>query len=167
MTGGRRVIVGLGNRFRGDDRAGLEVAARLRGRVPEGTEVVALEGDPTPLLEILAAAELVLVADAVNAAAPPGFVYRFDATDVEIPGAVFGSSTHAFGLSETIELARALGKLNARVLVYGITGVDFSAGADMSAAVEAEVETTVEQMLADLPLPGRGEPSTDQEAVNA
>lgn len=175
MTG-RRVIVGLGNRFRGDDRAGLEVAARLRDRVPEDTEVVSIEGDPTPLLDVLAGAELVLVADAVNAEALPGFVYRFDATDRPIPGTVFGSSTHAFGLSDTIELARALGKLNARVLVYGITGSEFSAGADLSPAVEAEVETAVEQMLADLALPGRGDASpptghgataTHQEKVNA
>jgi hydrogenase maturation protease len=163
----KRVVVGLGNRFRGDDRVGLEVAARLRQRVPAGTEVVAIEGDPTPLLEILEGSELVLVADAVNADSRPGSVQRFDATDEQIPGSVFGASTHAFGLSDTIELARALGKLHARVLVYGITGVDFSAGADMSAAVEAEVQNAVEQILADLAPAGRSALTSHQEEINA
>lgn len=167
MSGERRVIVGLGNRFRGDDCAGLAVADRLRARVPAGVEVVAIEGDPTPLLEILAESDLVLVADAVSADARPGFVYRFDATESQIPGTVFGSSTHAFGLSETIELARALGKLHARVLVYGVTGADFTTGADLSPAVEAEVETAAEQILADLSLPGRSAPSSNQEEINA
>ena len=175
MTSAKRVCVGLGNRFRNDDRAGLEVAERLCDLVPAGTEVVAIEGDPMPLLSILESAELVLVADAVTADAPPpppphkghGTIHRFDASDEPVPGAVFGSSTHAFGLAETIELARALGRLNARVLVYGISGEDFTAGERLSPAVEADVETAIAQMLSDLSLPGRTHPSPEQEQSHA
>lgn len=151
---GRRVIVGVGNRLRGDDRAGLEVAERLRARVPPDVEVIALEGDPTPLLELLAEAELVLVVDAVSADAEPGTVYRFDAGAEPIPGNVSGSSTHAFGVGETIELARALGELRARVLVYGIAAAELGAGEQLSAAVEAQLPSVAEQLLADLSLPG-------------
>ena len=167
MTGARRVIVGLGNRFRGDDRAGLELAARLRDRVPPGIEVIAIDGDPTRLLDIFAAAELVLVADAVAADGSSAGVYRFDASDQPIPGAVFGSSTHAFGLADTIELARALGKLNARVLVYGIAGTDFSASDELTPTVLAALEIAGEQMLADLALPGRRADHSPQEEVHA
>ncbi len=167
MTAGRRVIVGLGNRFRGDDGAGLELVARLRDRVPDGVEVVAIDGDPMQLLEIFAAAELVLVADAVAADAKLGPVYRFDASDRPVPGAVFGSSTHAFGLADTIELARALGKLNARVLVYGLTGADFGASDELTPTVLAQLDVAAEQMLADLALPGRRAPESHQEEVHA
>lgn len=156
MSSPRRVMVGLGNRFRGDDRAGLELAGRLRARVPQDVEVIAIEGDPTPLIEIFARAELVLVADAAATDTEPGIVCRFDASQEPVPGAVFGASTHAFGLAETIELARALGKLNARVVVYGISGADFSATEELTAAVEAALDSTAEQMLADLALPGLG-----------
>ncbi|MDE3134831.1 MAG: hydrogenase maturation protease [Acidobacteriota bacterium] len=163
---GRRVLVGLGNRFRGDDRAGLEVAARLRERAPEDSEVVAIEGDPMALLDIFADAELVLVADAVATTVEPGTVYRFDASDGPIPGAIFGASTHAFGLAETIELARALGKLRARVLVYGITAAAFGAGDELSPAVASQIPVAVEQMLADLSLPGRQTSSSHQEEAS-
>jgi len=172
MMTSTRVCVGLGNRFRGDDRAGLAVAEHLCHLVPENTEVVAIEGDPLPLMSILECAELVLVADAVAADALPGdgeagAIHRFDASDEPVPGAVFGSSTHAFGLAETIELARALGRLNARVFVYGIPGEDFSACEVLSAPAEAGVRRATEQMLADLSLPGRPHPSPEQEQSHA
>lgn len=172
MTSATRVCVGLGNRFRGDDRAGLAVAERLVDLVPADTDVVAIEGDPLPLISILESAELVLVADAVAADAfaggrAPGAIHRFDASDEPVPGAGFGSSTHAFGLAETIELARALGRLNARVFVYGIPSEDFSAGEELSAAVDAGVRTAAERMLTDLSLPGRAHPSPAQEQSHA
>jgi hypothetical protein len=38
---------------------------------------------------------------------PPGAISRFDAAAKVLPRAVFGYSTHAIGLAEAIELARA------------------------------------------------------------
>lgn len=166
MSHGRRVVVGLGNRFRGDDRAGLELVTRLGERLPDGVELVAIEGDPTPLIELLTDAELVLVADAVAGAVRPGAVYRFDASDSPVPGAVFGASTHALGLGETLEIARALGELNARVIVYGIAGEDFGATEALSAPVRAAVELTADQILADLALPGCRAASTDTKDIS-
>ena len=45
------------------------------------------------------------------------------------PPASFRSSTHAFGVGDAVELARALGRLPRRVVVYGVEGADFAAGA--------------------------------------
>ena len=167
MIAGRRVMVGLGNRFRGDDRAGLELADRLLARAPHGVQVIAIEGDPVPLLEIFAEAELVLVADAVSGGAEPGVICRFDASQEPVPGAVFGASTHAFGLAETIELARALGRLNARVIVYGICGADFGPTEDLTPTVEAALDSVAEQMLADLALPGLRPAGDKEETTHA
>jgi hydrogenase maturation protease len=153
MSGGRYVVVGVGNRFRRDDSAGLYVAEQLQGRVPKQVEIITLEGEPTTLLDVFAGAELVILVDAVATASAPGLVQCFDATDEPVPGSVFGASTHAFGLGETIELARTLGKLNGRALVYGITGEDFAAGEGLSASVaEAAERVTLEILdrLADL-----------------
>jgi hydrogenase maturation protease len=155
-------MVGLGNRFRGDDRAGLELADRLRARAPQDVEVIAIA-----LLEIFAGAELVLVADAVASGAESGIVCRFDASQEPVPGAVFGASTHAFGLAETIELARALGKLNARVIVYGISGADFGPTEDLTATVQAALDSAAEQMLTDLALPGLCPASDKEETTHA
>ncbi len=59
---------------------------------------------------------------------------------------VFRSSTHAFGVGDAVELARALGRLPARVVVYGVEGADFTAGAPLSAAVESAVEHVVDEL---------------------
>jgi hydrogenase maturation protease len=48
-------------------------------------------------------------------------------------------STHALGVAEAIELARALGRLPARLEVYAIEGARFTAGAGLSPAVEQAV----------------------------
>ena len=72
-----------------------------------------------------------------------------------MPGSVFGASTHAFGLAETIELARALRKLRGTVLVYGIAGTDFNAGEGLTARVAAAVNQTGAQILHDLAHVGR------------
>lgn len=167
MSAARRAVVGLGNRFRGDDGAGLELAELLRERAPVDTDVIAVEGDPTPLLDIFGAHELVLVADAIATDSRAGTILSFDASEAPVPGAVFGASTHAFGLGETIELARALGSLRGRVLVYGIVGADFSTTAELSPEVRGALEPLAERMLADLSSPSREGGPIHQEESHA
>ena len=50
------------------------------------------------------------------------------------------ASTHALGLAEAIELARALDRLPARLELYGIEGARFEAGAGLTPAVAPAVE---------------------------
>jgi len=150
MSHRRRVVVGVGNHFRRDDGAGLQVATWLRDRVPDQVEVLTLTGEPTTLLEVFAGSELVILVDAVATAGAPGLIHRFDASDEPVPGSVFGASTHAFGLGETIELARTLGRLHGKVLVYGIAGEDFDAGEGLSVSVAAAVKQTATEILQDL-----------------
>ena len=54
MSSERCVVVGVGNSFRRDDSAGLYVAERLQDPVPDGVEVLTLEGEPTTLLDVFA-----------------------------------------------------------------------------------------------------------------
>ncbi|HTW11672.1 MAG TPA: hydrogenase maturation protease [Solirubrobacteraceae bacterium] len=150
MSGARQVVVGIGNRFRCDDSAGLLVVDWLQDRVAEPVELLRLEGEPTALVDIFDSSELVILVDAVAIASAAGLVLRFDASDEPVPGSVFGASTHAFSLCETIELARMLGKLRARVLVYGITGEDFNAGERLSESVAEAVPRAGGQILRDL-----------------
>jgi hydrogenase maturation protease len=129
----------VGNAFRGDDAAGLEVARRLRGTLPGGVEVLEREGEPTALIDSMEAAEALWLVDAVASGAPAGTVHRLDAGEQELPAGLFRASTHAFGLAEAVELARALGRLPARTVVFGIEGTRFDAGEDLSPEVAAAV----------------------------
>jgi hydrogenase maturation protease len=151
------VVVGVGNEYRGDDGVGLVVAARLHDRLPEGVEIVRCEQELSRLIDAWQGADAAIVVDAVQSGSEPGTLHRFDAHHDAIPARVFRSSTHAFGVGEAIELARALGRLPDRVVVYGVEGGDFTAREGLTAAVEAAVERCASAVLDDLQKLGREE----------
>jgi hydrogenase maturation protease len=134
-------VIGLGNEWRHDDGVGLEVARRLGGR--------GLDGEPIGLVEALAGDDGVVIVDAVSSGAPPGTLHRFDAAGEPLPARLFGtSSTHALGLAEALELARSLGRLPDRVLVYGIEAGDCSFGKGLTPRVAHAVNRVVEEVRA-------------------
>ena len=97
------------------------------------------------MLEIWDGAALAVVVDAVSSGAEPGTVHRFDAVAAPLPARLRTStSTHAVGLTEAIELARALGRLPDRLIVYGIESGRFEAGAALTPAVRAALDAVVE-----------------------
>jgi hydrogenase maturation protease len=70
-------------------------------------------------------------------------IRRIAAHEGPLPAALSGSSTHLLGIADAIELARALGRLPERTIVYGIEGETFAAGDDLSEPVAAAVERVV------------------------
>lgn len=152
------LIIGIGNASRGDDAAGL-IAARLIKEVllalpdpPEAGRVVVLErdGEGTALVALWEGAGTVILIDAALSGAAPGSIHRFDARSRPLPAGFRRCSTHAFGVAEAIELARALDRLPSRLIVYGIEGRAFSAGDAPSEVVEAAARAVVERVLSDL-----------------
>lgn len=145
------LVIGIGNEARGDDVAGLLVARRLAVAAPPGWRVVEHDGDGASLLDLLDEAASAVLADAV-AVAPgqAGRILRFDASRSPLPTAPFaGTSTHALGLPEAIELARALGALPRRVLVYGVGAASFAPGSAPRPAVLRAVDAVAARILAE------------------
>jgi hydrogenase maturation protease len=139
-------VICVGNAFRGDDSAGLEVAKLLQGTLPEGAEVLERESEPTALMDAWERAEAVWLVDAVSSGAPSGTVHRINAGEEELPAGLFRASTHAFGLAEAVELARALGRLPGHTVVFGIEGARFEAGDELSPEVAAAVPGVAESV---------------------
>ena len=140
------MVIGVGNALRGDDGVGLEVARRVRERTD--VAVRELEGEGVGLLDAWADARAVLLIDGVRSGAAPGTLHRVDATDHPLPAELRGStSTHALGVAEAIELARALGRLPDRLVVYGVEGARFDTGAGLSPQVAAAVDGVADAVL--------------------
>jgi hydrogenase maturation protease len=139
-------LIGIGNRFRHDDAAGLEVVRRLRLAHPSGVNLIEQEGEPASLIEAWSDADEAVVVDAISSGSEPGRLHRFDVTMAPLPAEVFNPSTHAMGLPEACELARELDRLPGRLVVYGIEGENFEAGEGLS----APVQRTVEKLVLDL-----------------
>jgi hydrogenase maturation protease len=146
----RVVVIGVGNPYRRDDAAGLVVAQRLRQAAPGHVTVMELEGEPTALLEAWKGAHTVVLIDAVFSGAEAGTVHRLDAQAGAIPQELFRYSTHAVSVAEAVELARALGQLPPKLVVYGIEGKDFRAGVGLSPEVESRVAELTERVLREL-----------------
>ena len=142
-------LIGIGNHFRRDDAAGLEVARRLRLAHPPGVILIEQEGEPASLIEAWSTVEESLVVDAISSGSEPGRLHRFDVTHAPLPAEIFSVSTHALGLPEAVELARELGRLP-RLVVYGIEGETFEAGEGLSDPVEKTVEKLVLDLYSEL-----------------
>ena len=136
----RRLVIGVGNPFRCDDAAGLAVANRLR-RVPAHQSTLG----GFELMDLWEDANEVVIVDAMHSGASPGTVATYDAVEESLPTGLFASS-HAIGVVETIELARSLGRLPQRLVVYGIEADRLENGTDLSPAVSAAVARVVEEI---------------------
>ena len=149
---GEPLVIGLGNRFRGDDAIGLEIARELASLRP-GLRVVEHDREPLDLIQLWAGSESAIVVDAL-AGDRPGRIHRFDASGASGPWGRRGpASSHALDLGQAIELARALGRLPARLEVIAIEGREFAPGAAASRAVRASASRIVVE-LAREPLAG-------------
>jgi len=137
------LVVGCGNQDRSDDAAGLLVVRRLHEL---GIHAVELGGEGLALIDAWSGWADVIVVDAVMSGAPPGTITVWDARTFPFPVGQFRCSTHAFGMAETIELARALGRLPGKLIVYGIEGIRFGCGGPPSPEVAEAVERLAQRI---------------------
>jgi len=140
------LILGCGNRHRGDDAAGILAAERLRAL---GIAAEVCAGEPSELMEAWAGADDVILIDAVVTDSPAGAVHVWDAQHPP-RFATSSASTHGLGVAQAIELARALDCLPARLRVFGIEGKRFELGSEVTPEVERAVEEVVRRIAADL-----------------
>lgn len=144
------LVIGVGNRLRGDDGIGLAVAETLRMTLADDTHVLALEHVGPNLFERWADAHTVLLVDASCSGAAPGTVQRLDARNDPLPAETFRLSTHGFGLPEAIELARVLDRLPERLVVFAVEGAEFEHGADLSPRLLAARDELVDRIREEL-----------------
>ena len=137
------LVLGLGNDWRSDDAAGLEVARRLGAA---GLRAMAWQGDPSGLIDAWEQEPAVILVDAVSSGAAGGTVHRLDAGTGALPARLFRGSTHHVSVAEAIELGRCLGRLPPRVEFIGIEGRRFEAGVGLT----PEVALAVDDVAAEL-----------------
>jgi hydrogenase maturation protease len=143
------VVIGVGNRQRGDDGAGLEAVRRVRHCELSSSITVHLhEGEAIALLELWEAADAALLVDTVRSGASPGTIHRLDASQAPLPSPIRTSLSHTIGIGEAIELARAIGSLPATIRVYGVEGRQFEAGSGLADDVAAVIDPLVREIRA-------------------
>jgi hydrogenase maturation protease len=123
------------------------VARQIRTLRLPGVQVLEARGDLLDLLAGWQGAEAVILVDAVSSGRPPGTIHRVAAHREPLPRAWLSpASTHALGLAEAVELARALHQLPPHLLVFGIEGKNFAPGDPLSPEVLRAVPEAVRRV---------------------
>lgn len=139
----RHVVIGVGNRDRGDDAVGPFVCDRLHELAVEGVEPVVAELGGVDLATCWRSDDAVTIVDASRPVDRPGRIVEVDALRERWtpPAAI---STHATDVATAIELARVIGAMPASLTVIGIEGGRFDVGAPLSTQVEAAAHAVVD-----------------------
>ncbi len=158
------LVIGLGSVDRGDDAIGPVVARVVAAEGPAAARVIEHE-DPTALLDLWAGHDVVVVVDAVCSGGPAGSVHELETGIGAAPmperawSAIGHGGTHAFGLGAAVELARALHRLPARLVVVGVEAGGFEHGAPLTAPVATAVPVAAAQVIAVL---GEASPEAEE-----
>ena len=158
----RRVVIGVGNPDRRDDGVGPAVAAAVVA--PPGVAVLSCPAEPTALLDAWDGSELAVLIDAA-VGGPPGRVRAGAIGELGV-GAEKPVSSHDLSLSQTYELARALGRAPAALVVVTIDIADAGHGVGLSPQVAAalpEAVRLVECLVGEQSVVGQTEKSGDQQ----
>jgi hydrogenase maturation protease len=150
------IVIGIGNEMRGDDGAGPVVAGRVGKAGLPRVKVLTLAGDGAAIMDAFDGAGTVFLVDAVSSGAQAGTIHRIDAGAQTLPTEFFHYSTHAFGLAEAVEMARVLGRLPARTIVYGIEGGSFLSGEGLTPAVAEAARKASDALLGEIEAALRG-----------
>jgi len=143
-------VIGVGNDLRGDDAVGLVVARALTGELDGTVRVLECEGEPVSLLAAWEGYDRAIVVDATQSGAAPGTIRRIAAHAGPLPASLSRSSTHLLGIADAIELARVLGRLPERTIVYGVEGASFAAGSELSEPAAAAADRVADAIRREL-----------------
>ena len=140
-------MIGVGNPYRGDDGVGTYIAGKLAAFDLPGVTVETQNGEGATLIDSWQSFDRVYLIDAVAPHGSPGQIHRIEAHEEPITIRLSHTSSHGFGVLDAIELSRALEKLPEELIVYGVEGVCFDEGAELSEEIEAAANVVVKQIL--------------------
>lgn len=150
------VVIGIGNPFRRDDGVGPAVADRLRAQRMPGVRLAVSDGEAAGLIELWDGARLAVIVDALRTEPPtPGRIHRLSVVEPAhrqptLSRAAAGRRTsiepvlsgqpddlHDMDFGEAVELARVLGRLPERLVLFAVEAGDVGFGPGLTAAVAA------------------------------
>ncbi len=143
---GKIALIGIGNRFRGDDGVGPELVDRLKSQIPNlksQIELIDAGEVPENYLEkiIQSRPDTILLVDAVDLGGPPGETELIEPEDLK--GGSF--STHNASLKLVIDYLKS--QTEATVLLLGIQPKNLRMDSGLSKPVEQALKTVEECLI--------------------
>ncbi|MGZ4725925.1 MAG: hydrogenase maturation protease [Ilumatobacteraceae bacterium] len=132
-------LIGVGNRWRGDDGVGWAVVASAGRRLGQSVAVIEADGEPSRLIDAWTDVDLAVVVDGVTSDAKPGTIHVWQG-DADLGRSSRSNGSHSLGLADAIALGRAVQRLPRQLVVVGIEVHETSSGDELSPSVVAKVE---------------------------
>jgi len=140
------IVIGVGNPYRRDDGVGPAVVDLLRARSLSGLTLATSLGGTDELIDLWSGQDLVIVVDAVRSRpAHPGRVHRLAVPHLGGERARAASS-HGIDLGQAVELARELGRLPERLVLYAVEAAELGHGVGLSPAVADAAERLADEI---------------------
>jgi hydrogenase maturation protease len=121
------LVIGVGNRDRGDDAVGPVVCDLVAAAGPPGVDTLVFEGSVLDISMHWGPDDRVVIVDAAAPAGRPGRVTEVDALAHRLV-APSTASTHTVDVGAAVELARVLGRMPAELTIVGVEGASFEFG---------------------------------------
>ncbi len=142
------IVIGVGNPYRRDDGLGPYVVDRLREFGLPDSVLAVSRGETTELMDLWDGADLAVVIDAVRSEpCHPGRIHRLTVFD---PPGVRSRAAHGLDLGEAVELARVLGRLPTRLVLFAVEAEDTGYGFGLSTPVAEAAERMAEEIFAEI-----------------
>ena len=148
-------IVGVGNIWRSDDGVGIAVARAIKkcfGMARPHVEVMESDGEITRLLDCFGEFKYVYLIDAICADPhEDGAIIKLDALKSPLQEMEqMRASTHAMGIAQAIEMARAMGRLPVILRIFAIKASRFDHGNVLSKSVADSVKVVSEMIMKEI-----------------
>jgi hydrogenase maturation protease len=141
------MVVGIGNPYRSDDAAGWAVIDAIKDKAGPNLKCSKSRGDLAELLELFAKHPCVYLVDACLAPDSEKPWLRIDASRHEVALDAAQSSTHGLGVSQAIALAKNLGQMPLKLIIYALPGTNFTLGNTLSPAMRQTIAEVAEAIL--------------------
>lgn len=141
-------VIGIGNSLAGDDAIGPLIIKAMKAKPSDDVELIEAGMSGLGILDFMKGADAVIVIDAVQSRQTPGTIHRLVIPDdlgllMQSAWNSGKTSTHGFGLGETLTLSHTLGTLPPTTLVYGIELGQTEMGTEVSSTVNQAIESVV------------------------
>jgi hydrogenase maturation protease len=157
------LVIGIGDESGNDDGVGVYVARRLRKLNLPHIKAIEHSGAGSQLAELWKGKRNVIVLDATASGAEPGTIFRFDTTRQQLPTKLFHYAPQDASLPESIDLSRAQSTLPKRLIVYGIEGVNYSQGTELSPVTKKTAEYVLDLVIEEVTRIANSKVHTHQE----
>lgn len=144
MNNEKFLILGIGNKYRSDDGAGIACAEIIKKSKIENFDVKFIDGEGTGIMEEWNGYDKVIIIDAVKKEGSSGKIHEINANEEILESDFFHYSSHAFGLAEAINVSKVMNKLPELLIVYGIEGEHFQFDTKLTSKIEKAVAKTAQ-----------------------